>query len=413
MAGTGYPGDAEGFDAMRATISDAVGAARKHSAGAGAATRTTIYGRRGIGVVFRAAREAVADTTMDTATPEVFDAALKAAGGAVDDSDIPINYGNMRETILEAGGALARMAARKGAHDAFAGMVSAGPSGAAPGRLLGSMRAAAARAARARLRQPDGAAARRAAAEGAASISTRAARITSQVVRMGASVHAATSAVFGAAIRDVPSWDLPYAIGDICQDLPGMAVRHGDLCVGFVTAVAGLIHDNTARRQKYQTATRAAEEASRTDAAYQISQMITQNTLEAIYMMLAAGAYATSESRSFEDRYEEALAAACGVDLERYRRSIPEGPFAVDIGGDVDIPEEVIRSLSERMAEAASWNLVSEAELARRKMFEDLGTIDYMAAAAEPETAGIISLYKMAYHAGYDGARAAGPGRQG
>ena len=400
------PRDCSLQDTLTLTIADAVEAGAAAADDAGAAAHQTVSGRSGLGAVFAAARAAVAGTEPGNIGSSVFDAALRAAAGAVADSSIPSNYDRIRRAVMSIPDRLVRMAARQAANDLFAKMpAKVGTAG--DGRLLGRMRAAAVRAARIRLGRDDGIPAVRAATDGARDIADRTARMTSEIVLIGAPVHAATAAVFGVAIRDVSPASLADAIREACEDLPKVARRHDDLVVGFVAALSVMISADAAYRRKYQTAVRGAEKLSRNEAADQIVNMITGNTFEAVYMALVAGAYATSDGSSFESGYERALAEACGVDLRQSRQAgmdgIPDGiPPDVEDG----IPEEVFREMYQRLSGTMEWLLGSEAELARQRRFREALKVDYKDAASDRWMGGIVSLYEMAYRAGYEGARA-------
>ena len=379
-----------------------VEAASEAADDAGLVAYHAVSDRSGLGAVFAAAKAAVGGAGPGSVGPNVFDAALRAAEGAVADSSIPSSYGRMRGAIALIPGHLVRVAARHAAGDRLAKMPAKARTGGG-GRLLGRMRTAAVRAAKTRLGRDDGMAAVRAATEEARAIAEGAIQLTSEIVMLGAPVHAATAAVFGAAIRGVPPGGLADAVEEACRDLPEMARRHDDTVVSFVAALSEMIAADAAYRRKYQTAVRGAEDLSRREAADQIFNMITGNTFEAVYMVLAAGAYATTDGSAFESGYEPALAAACGVDPGR------TAPLAVSGGSsspDIpdDIPEEVVREMTRRLSGALQLVLGSEEDAARQRMFRDALEADYKAAASSRWMGGIISLYDTAYRAGYQGA---------
>ena len=400
------PKDGSFQDTLTLTIADAVEAAAEAADDAGVATYQTVPGKSGLRVVFMAAREAVAETEPGNIGSSVFDTALRAAVGAVTDSSIPSNYDRMRRAVMSIPDRLVRMAARQAANDLFAKMpAKAGKAG--DGRLLRRMRAAAVRAAKVRLGRDDGIAAVRAATDGARDIADRTVQMTSEIVLIGAPVHAATAAVFGVAIQGVQPASLAEAIREACEDLPEVARRHDDLVVGFVAALSAMIAADAEYRRKYQTAVRGAEKLSLNEAADQIVNMITGNTFEAVYMALVAGAYATSDGSAFESGYGGALAGACGVNPRQSRQAwmggIPDGiPPDVEDG----IPEEVFQEMHQRLSGTMEWLFASEAELARQRRFRDALNVDYKAAASGRRMGGIVYLYEVAYRAGYEGARA-------
>ena len=397
------PKDGSFQDTLTLTIADAVEAATEAADDAGVATHQTVPGKSGLRAVFMAAREAVAETEPGNIGSSVFDTALRAAAGAVADSSIPSNYDRMRRAVMSIPDRLVRMAARQAANDLFAKMPAKARK-AGGGSLQRRMRAAAVRAAKVRLGRDDGIAAVRAATDGARDIADRTVQMTSEIVLIGAPVHAATAAVFGVAIQGVQPASLAEAIREACEDLPKVARRHDDLVVGFVAALSAMIAADAEYRRKYQTAVRGAEKLSLNEAADQIVNMITDNTFEAVYMALVAGAYATSDGSAFESGYVGALAGACGVNPRQAGMGgIPDGvPPDVEDG----IPEEVFRELHQRLSGTMEWLFASEAELARQRRFKNALDVDYKAAASGRRMGGIVHLYEVAYRAGYEGARA-------
>lgn len=397
-------------DTLRDILSDAVEAASEAADDAGLVAYHVVPGRSGLGAVFAAAKAAVGGTEPGNVGPGVFDAALRAAEGAVADSSIPVGYDRMRGAIASIPDHLVRVAARHAAGNRLAGMPAKARTGGG-GRLLGRMRTAAIRAAKTRLGRDDGMAAVRAATEEARAIAEGTIQMTSEIVVLGAPVHAATAAVFGAAIRGIPPGGLADAVEDTCRDLPEMARRHDDTIVSFVTALSEMIAADAAYRRKYQTAVRGAEDLSKREAADQILNMITGNTFEAVYMVLVAGAYATDDGFAFESGYKEALAAACGVDPGRMAPAAVSGGPSHDI--PEGIPEEVVREMTQRLSGALQLVLGSEEDAARQSMFRDALEVDYKAAASGRWMGGIISLYGMAYRAGYEGAGLAAARKSG
>lgn len=400
--------DGNPYDPLALTIADAVKAASDAADEAGLAAPHTVSGRSGIGAVFAAAMAAVAETEPGNIGPSVFDAALRAARGALADSSIPSNYDRIRRAVTSIPDRLVWAAARRAAVDRFARM-PAGARTAGDARLLSRMRTAAVRAAKSHLGRDGHLPAVRAAAQGAREIADGAARITSEIVLVGAPVYAATTAVFEVAIRGVPPGKLADAVEEAYRDLPEMACRHDDMVVSFVAALSEMIAADAAYRRKYQTAVRGAEELARNEAAGQIVNMITDNAFEVVYMALVASAYATTSESYFGSGYQNALAEACGIDPRRYRLAgtggIAEGAFpgAMD---DIpeDVPVEVAQELYQRLSGAMDRLMASEEEFARQRMFRNALDIDYEAAASLDSMGGIISLYETAYRAGYEGA---------
>ena len=170
-------------DPLAMTIADAVKSATEAADEAGADVRRIIYGRSGLGVVFAAAMKAVADNEPGDIGMSVFDAAMRAARGAVVDSAIPPCYDRVRQSVESIPDRLIRVAARQAASDLFAGMPVQDRS-AGGGRLLGRMKTAAVRAAKARLGR-DGGAAVRAATVDAQEIAGLASETTSRMVLLG------------------------------------------------------------------------------------------------------------------------------------------------------------------------------------------------------------------------------------
>ena len=406
------PKEGDPPDPLAMTIADAVKTAAEAADEAGVDVRRIISGRSGLGAVFAAAMEAVANTEPGDIGLSVFDAAVRAAGGSVAGSAIPPCYDRVRLTIESVPDRLVWVAARQAASDLFAGMPVQDRS-AGGGRLLGRMRTAAVRAAKARLGRDDWTAVRAAAAD-AREIASIASEETSRMVLLGAPVHAAAVAVFEVAIRGVPPDGLADAVEEACNDLPEVARRHDDLVVGLVGALSAMFAADATRRRKYQTAVRRAEEISRNEAADRIVDEITGNTFEAIYMALVASAYANSDGSAFKSGYEEALAAACGVDPNSVRwmgGMAPGGP-PPEVDGE-EMSGEFYLELQQRLTGAMEWMLGYGEDPARRKRFITAMEVDYKAAASSGRMIGIISLYEMAYRAGYEGAVGAAGGKSG
>ena len=390
-------------DPLAMIIADAVDSAAEAADEAGADIRRIINGKSGLGAVFTAAMDAVADTEPGNMGRSVFDAAMRAAVGAVDSSAISSGYDRVRLSVQSIPDRLVRAAGQWAASDLFADISIQDKSGDG-GRLLDRMKVAAVQAAKTRLEQEDAATTVQAAAADTQVIANIASGSTSQMVMIGAPVHAAAVAVFEVAIRGVPPDDLADAIKEVCNDMPEMARRHDDLIVNLVAALSIVIAGDTIYRRKYQTAVRGAEKISRNEAADRIVDEIVGNTFAAVYMALVSSAYANSDRSAFESCHDEALAAACGVDMDHNRRMVAGVMAASGIspGGN----EEAYLDLQQNLAEIMGGLLSDEGDPARRKMFMNAMDVDYKAAVSSGQIDGIISLYDMAYRAGYEGAGA-------
>ena len=414
-------------DPFAMIIADAVESAAEAADEAGADIRRIINGKSGLGAVFTAAMDAVADTEPGNMGRSVFDAAMRAAAGAVDSSAISSGYDRVRLSVQSIPDRLVRAAGQWAASDLFADISIQDKSGDG-GRLLDRMKVAAVQAAKTRLEQDDAATTVQAAAADTQVIANIASGSTSQMVMIGAPVHAAAVAVFEVAIRGVPPDDLADAIKEVCNDLPEMARRHDDLIVNLVAALSIVIAGDTIYRRKYQTAVRGAEKISRNEAADRIVDEIVGNTFEAVYMALVSSAYANSDRSAFESCHDEALAAACGVDIDHNKQRLnmltADLQLAAACGVDMDHNqrmvagmmaasgispggnEEAYPDLQQNLAEIMGVLLSDEEDPARRKMFMNAMDVDYKAAVSSGQIDGIISLYDMAYRAGYEGAGA-------
>ena len=400
--------------AFTLTIADAVDAASRASSEASVIAYGTVTGKSGLPAVFAAAREAVADVEPGDIGLSVFDEAMISATEALDDSIIPINYDQIRRAVASIPDRIVWMAARQAAGDLFHRTPGAEASGG--GHLLDTMRAAAVKAAEDHLKREEYAPLLRAADEGSREIAENAVLTATEAIRTGAPTHAATAAVFGVAIRDVPPGELAGAVEEACEDLPEVARRHDDLVVGLVSALSTMILADAISRRKYQTATRGAEKLSRDGAADRIVDTIVGSAFEAVYMALAASAYATSDGSAFESGYEDALAVVCGVKRPK-ARLFKTGGMPDNISADlmIDVPEEALRELYQRLSDTMELMLSSAASPEQQKMFLNASGVDYKDAASSRQMKGIISLYEEAYGAGYRSAgavRAAGDSRR-
>ena len=393
--------------AFALTIADAVDAATWASSEAAMAAYGTVTGKSGLPAVFAAARAAVADVEPGNIGLSVFDEAMRSATAALADSSIQINYDRIRGAVASIPDRIVWMAARQAAGELFHRMPGAEASGG--GRLLDRMRAAAVNAAEAHLKREECIPMRQAADEESREIAEKAVLTATETIRAGAATHAATAAVFGVAIRDVPPGELADAVEEACVDLPEVARRHDALVVGLVTALSAMILADAISRRKYQTATRGAEKMSRDETATRIIDTIVGSAFEAVYMALAASAYATSDGSAFESGYEDALAAACGVKIPKARLS-KKGGMPDNIPADLmgDMPEEAFREMYQQLSDAMELMLISGADPEQQSRFLNASGVDYKDAASSSQMRGIISLYEEAYRAGYRGASAAG-----
>lgn len=405
MASRRRRSEAGGTSAFALAIADAVDAASRASRDASAVAYVTVTKESGLPEVFAAARAAVDDVEPGDIGPGVFDKAMAYATMALHDSAIPINYDLIRNAVESIPEHIVWMAARQAAGDMFHQTPGAEASGG--GRLLDTMRAAAVKAAEDHIGGEGCIRMRQAADKASLKIAEKAVLTATETIRTGASTHAATAAVFGVAIRGVPPGELAGAVEEACEDLPGLARRHDPLVVGLVSALSATILDDAISRRKYQTATRGAEKLSRDEAADRVIDTIVGSAFEAVYMALAASAYATSDGSAFESGYEDALAAACGVNLpRRFKTDGMPDSISPDLMGDV--PDEMLRELYQRLSDTMELMLGSAASPEQQKMFLNASGVDYKDAASRRQMRGIISLYEEAYGAGYRGAGAVG-----
>lgn len=368
--------------------------------------------RSGIRTVFSASRKAVAGAKSGSMDGKIFEAALKAAAEAIDKSNIPKTYERIRVSVESVPESLVRMAARQAAGDVQADMALGQRYKGLPGRMDN----AAVDAAEARMRRGDGVRAVRAASESARLHAEAASMLTANIVMTMVPFHAAAVAAFEVGIRGATPRDLQRMIRETCNRLPESARPLGEFAVSITAALSDMILRATANRRLYSTAMRGAEEACDDETINRIIGMIDENTFEAVYGALAACAHAASGGRAFESGYEEALAAACGVDAAGGMNAIPDS-LSPDAINDIlkDVPPEVAGQVREsdlqdfyrQMRSKAELLFGSEDDMLRRKRLGMALGVDYKKAAAHPALAGMISMYKMAYDAGYEGAGAA------
>lgn len=403
--------------ALESLLTDAVTSASDAAAEAWLASDGVVSGRGGIRTVFAASLKAVAGAKPGDMSRDVFDTALAAAEKALDESLIPSAYERMRKIIISIPDRLVWMAARQAAVDVFHGL-PAGARTAGGDSLLSMMKGASADASRARLGTEDGKRAVRAASEAAGDLADIAHNAASEMVLAGIPVHAATVAVFEVGIRGTAPGTLADAVAETCRDLPESARRHDDMTVALVVALSTIVAIAAADQQKYQTAVGAAEQTCRNEAADRTRETIYGKTFETIYGALAACAYAVSNGRMFEAEYEDALAVACGVDTRESRVDMPAGLSPADMDEmfrtlvpDImgQMPKSALQQVYQKMP--ADILLSGFEEDDEHRLLGEAMSVDYKEAAADPDMADMLSLYKTAYGAGCEGAGAVAKSR--
>ena len=405
--------------ALERVLSGAVASAAEVADGVRTVSDGIISGRDGLRTSFEAALKTVSDAKPGDMTRNAFDGALEAAQAALEGSALSSAMERMHRAIADAPHYAVRMAARQAAGDALskARSVRKGAPDAAT--------EAAVKAAEARVRREDGRLAVGAAATAAGGLADTACGTAAGVVLMGVPVHAAAAAVFEVGIRDTPPGRLADRVREACRDLPESARRHDEMTVAIVVALSTAMAMNAAGRKKYRTAVQAAEKVCRDEAADRILGTMSGLTFEAVYGALIAGACAVSGRRVFDSWYEEALAAAFGMDPPGTRTgaSVTVSPDEIgrllravtpDIHGQVS--KAVLEDICQEMSVDLEWMLDSGEGENDRRRFGDAMATDYAGMSADPAMAGIISLYRMAYDAGYEGAaehlrRHAAPGQ--
>ena len=388
-------------------LSDAAAPATEVADGVGTVSEGMMSGRDGLRIPFAAALGAVADAKPGDMSRNAFDAALKAAETALGGSAVSSALERMRQAIEAIPDYVIHMASRQAAGDAFFRTRHV------RGSASDSVTEAAVVAAGARMEREDVERAVRTAARGARSLADIACRTASGVVLMGVPVHAAAAAVFEAGMRDTPPGRLAGRVRETCRDLPESARRHDEMTVAIVAALSTVMAMDAAGRQNYRTAAQAAEKACRDEAAERILGAMSGLAFETVYGALIAGACAVSGRRVFDSWYEEALAAAFGMDPPGTRTgaSVTVSPDEIgrllravtpDIHGQVS--KAVLEDICQEMSVDLEWMLDSgEGENDRRRFGDAMGA-DCADMSADPAMAGIISLYRMAYDAGYEGA---------
>ena len=395
------------FKALTMTISDALETAIDASDDVDIEAGDLVIEKHGLQSVFVAAREAVADVESGNIGPTVFDTALQSATDALDNSSVCEFHEEMDGVVSSLPDYIIGVAARQAANDLFYQMPTKAKTRPSM-RLLDKMKTVAVSVAKTRLDQDDCAQMIQTVTEESMHVADNATSQAAAIIRKGVPIHAAASAVFGVAIRDVPPRHLADAIEEACQDLPEMACRHDSIVVGFVTALSVLFFDGTVYRRKYQTATRGVENISRDEAAIQIVNTISDCAFEAVYKALVTSVYATSVESVFESDYESALAAACGVDERKIRQDeANDMPVDILVDSPEDIPEEVLQEMYQRLSHAMNYLSDTGDSVVQQKTFVTALGVDYKTAVSENWMSGIISLYEAAYKAGYRGAHAA------
>ena len=361
----------------------------------------------GIRTVFSASLKAVAGSKsgMDAAT---FKAALRATVAAMDRSSIPDVYERMRISIESVPEGLVGMAARQAAGDAqtHMGLERRGKN------LLARIDDAAIKAAEDRMLLNDGILAKEAAVKAARQLAEDAVVLTKKVVKTAVPLHAAAVAVFEVGIRGAGSHDLQPRIQETCDQMPELARPLGDLGMSMTVALANMLLQATDGRRLYRTAVKSAENACVEETLNRIVGMVDENTFEAVYGALAACAHTASGGRAFKSGYGKALTKACGVGVPQ--RLSPEA--IQDILKDA--PPEIASQIQEsdlqdfflQLQDKRDMLLGSADNAARRKHLGLARGVNYKKIAADPALAGMISMYKMAYDAGYEGAGAAAKG---
>ena len=398
--------------ALESLLTDMVETANNAAVEAELASDGIVSGRGGLHDVFAAALKAVANTEPGDMSRNAFDKALEAAENALDESVIPSAYEQMSKIIASMSDHVVRIAARQAATDVFYGMVPRARKAAGEG-LLSLMGDAADDASKVRLGQADGKRAVRDTSKACEEMADFVREMVSDAVSTGVSVHAATVAMFEVGIRGTEPGDLAYAVEETCRDIPESARRHDDILVSMVVALSTVVSAEVAGRRSYQTAVRAAERTCRNASVERILETIYGKTFEAIYGALVACAYTVSSRRAFESGYEDALAVACGVDPDDNPDDMPAGlspedmdkllrSVAPDIMGQ--IPKSVLQQVYQKMPPDILMSGFQDGE--EQRLSNEAVNIDYREAAADPSLADIISLYRMVYDAGHEGASA-------
>ena len=394
-------------------VADAVDASLHVANGAS----TSAYGlltnqQSGVRTVFTASLKAVAGAKPGGMDAAAFKAALRAAVRAIDESCIPEVYERLRLSVESIPHGLVLMAARQAAGDAWtnAGLGRRG------GDPLARMDDAAVKAAEDRMLLDDGVSTEEATVKAARRLAGAAVGLTTNVVKTAVPMHAAAVAMFEVGIRGAGRRDLPRRMRDTCDEMPELARPLGDQGVSMIAALSHMLLAAAENRRMYRTAVQSAEDACVKETIDRIVGMVDENAFEAAYGALAACAHAASGGRAFKSGYEEALAKACGVGTAGMA---PDGLSSDAMRGML---KDVSPGMAGRVRESDLQDFIlqmcgkmdvlfgSAEEAPVRKRLGLARGVDYKKVAADPDMVGILSAYKMAYDAGYEGAAAAAKG---
>ena len=402
----GRRGESERRDLER-ILSGAVESATEVADGVRTVSGGILSGRNGLRTSFVAALNTVSDVKPGDMSRNAFDGALEAAQAALERSAAASSIEHMHKAIADMPNYAIRMAARQGAGAALSKARSVHKG--APNSAMD----AAIKAAEASVRRKDGRRAVRAAARVARSLADIACGTAYGVVLMGVPVHAATAAVFEVGIRDTPPGQLADRVRETCRDLPESARRHDEMTVAIVVALSTAMAMDAASRKKYRTAVQAAGKTCMDEAADRILGTMSGLTFETVYGVLIACACTISGRNVFDSWYEEALAAAFGMDSPRAGKgvSVKIPPDEIekllravtpDIHGQIS--KTMLEGICQDMSVDLAWMQDSGEDENSRRWFDDAMGMDYVGMSTDPAMADIISLYRMAYDAGYEGA---------
>lgn len=376
-------------ESVEMSVSDALDHATMSAHKVNVKVHPITHGKEGIKSAYDAARAAVADKAGDKIDEDVFGMALEASMDILDGSIIRRYRDIIIEELQDLIKVATELAARKGARDRTAEM---------PRRYRRSDRLldAAVQAAKARLDQPDAAAAVQAAKKTCLAIAEITSRMITATIQNAIPPHAAAVAVFEVAIRDVPAKNLAGAIENVCQRMPKMASVYGPFNEQFAAATAKVILDKTRHCATHKAAVKAVDKYAVKETKEQIDSAVIQFVRGAVYKTAVAGAYDTADKKKFfESQHERALILACGLNPDR-----PESPVLDESELDPAVAEAA-KEMMVRMR--ATFNAVmSDEDPDDIELFEELRGAQYKAAASGKSMTGFLSLYRMAHRAGYD-----------
>lgn len=378
--------------ALEMIVADAKNAATHAVEGTGDEIDSIIQGKGGLKKIFKAAQDSVAETQYDEVSENTFDAAMEAAISSMYESDIDAAYERMHKVIMTTSQIVIRAAARKAAHDVYAGMH--GKFSIAAKQTPRDLLSAATKAARTRLMRDDAAEAVGNATKSLNEIADATMTNTAMVLMMGVPCHAATAATFGAFIRGAPG-HMPLVVHEACMELPDLATKHGELVANLVAGIVEVIADNVGRRRKYESILREAERQASDSAAEQMRLTVVESTVSSIYTILIAGAYLTSNRSFFEAGYENSLAEACKVNQKMREQLSAQDGVAVE--GDEQAAEEMMQKMYLDLSAMLMSMTYNEDEMEHIKTFVNFRAIDYKEAATSHKLEYLIALYKMAY----------------